>query len=172
MKLLLILFLFLFFFSFSFSQKVNDLIIKKINNYRKENGLLSLVYAPEAKLANDQMLNYIIETSTVPLDHSQRIPTSFAQTFETFIDRITYLYQYNYTYIGENLCSFDDLKTDEERANKVLLLWKNSPKHNALMLSPKYDGFCVGSKTSDKIIIDGITYDDSPTFYCVLTVYK
>lgn len=170
MKILLISFLFIF--SFSFSQKVNELIIKKINIYRKQNGVPELVYEPKAKLANDQMLNYMIETSTLPMDHSQKIVSSFPTTFETFIDRITYLYGYNYTYIGENLCSFNDLRTDEERANKVLELWKNSPKHNSLMLNPKYDGFCVGSKTSDKIIIDGVTYTDSPTFYCVLTVYK
>ena len=170
MKSLLIIFLFIF--SFSFGQKVNDLIIKKINLYRKQNGLSELKYTPDAELANKQMLNYMVETSTLPLDHSQKISSSFPQTFETFIERITYLYEYNYTYIGENLCSFNDLKTDEERANKVLELWKNSPKHNSLMLSPKYDGFCVGSKTSDKIIIDGVTYTDSPTFYCVLTVYK
>jgi len=170
MKILLITFLFIF--SFSFGQKVNELIIKKINLYRKQNGIPELVYESKAKLANDQMLNYMIETSTLPLDHSQRITSSFPTTFETFIDRITYLYQYNYTYIGENLCSFRDLKTDEERANKVLELWKNSPKHNELMLNPKYDGLCVGSKTSNKIIINGVTYDDGQIFYCVLTVYK
>jgi uncharacterized protein YkwD len=170
MKILLITFLFIF--SFSFGQKVNELIIKKINLYRKQNGIPELVYESKAKLANDQMLNYMIETSTLPLDHSQRITSSFPTTFQTFIERITYLYQYNYTYIGENLCSFIDLKTDEEKANKVLELWKNSPKHNELMLNPKYDGLCVGSKTSNKIIIDGVTYDDDRIFYCVLTVYK
>ena len=164
--------LFLFIFSFSFGQKVNELILKKINIYRKQNGIPELTYSPQAELANRQMLNYMVETSTVPLDHTQKIQSKFPKTFDTFIDRIAYLYQYNYNYVGENLCSFVDLKTDEERSNKVLELWKNSPKHNALMLSTNYDGVCVGSGISDKIIVDGIAYTNDDVFYCVLNVYK
>jgi len=170
MKTLLIFIFFIFFQGFG--QNVNDLIIKKVNQYRKENNLTPLKYSSEAKLANNQMLNYMIETSTMPLDHSQRISTSFGKTFDNFADRITYLYEYNYEYIGENLCTFDDKKTDEERANKVLEIWKKSPAHNALLLSVKYDGVCVGSKISNTIFYGNLYYENKPTFYCVLTMYK
>ena len=170
MKSLLILFL--FFFSFGLTQTLNELVIKKINNYRKEYGLPSLVYAPEAKLANDQMLNYMTQTCTVPLDHSQRIPTSFPVTFETFQERYEYLYKNTSCIaLGENICSFVDLKTDEERANKIIDLWKNSQSHNALLLTLRFTGICVSNKTTNKIIVDGITFNDKIR-YCVLTVYK
>ena len=170
MKTLSIFIFFLFFHGFG--QTVNDLIIKKVNQYRKEYNLTPLKYSSEAKLANSQMLTYMIETSTMPLDHSQKIPSSFGKTFDNFSDRITYLYGYDYEYIGENLCTFDDKKTDEERANKVLEIWKKSPAHNALLLSLKYDGVCVGSKISNTIYYGNLYYENTPTFYCVLTMYK
>jgi len=170
MKTILIFIFFIFFHSFG--QTVNDLIIKKINQYRKEYGLTPLKYSAEAKLANTQMLTYMVETSTMPFDHSQKLQSSFGQTFDNFTDRITYLYGYNYNYIGENLCTFDDKKTDEERANRVLEIWKNSPSHNALLLDTKYDGVCVGSKISNTIYYGDVFYQNNPTFYCVLTMYK
>lgn len=165
--------IFIFFIFFhSFGQTVNDLIIKKINQYRKEYGLTPLKYSSEAKLANTQMLTYMVETFTMPFDHSQKLQSSFGQTFDNFTDRITYLYGYNYNYIGENLCTFDDKKTDEERANRVLEIWKNSPSHNELLLDTKYDGVCVGSKVSNTIYYGNVLYRNNPTFYCVLTMYK
>lgn len=163
--------LFLFFFSFGLAQTLNELVIKKINNYRGEYGLPSLVYSPEAKLANDQMLNYMLETSTLPLDHSQKIPTSFPVTFQTFQERYKYLYNDERVSLGENLCSFIDLKTNEERANMIINLWKNSPSHNALMLSLNYVGICVGNGTTNKTIINDMVYNNK-TRYCVLTLYK
>jgi uncharacterized protein YkwD len=165
--------IFLFFIFFhSFGQTVNDLIIKKVNQYRKEYGLSPLKYSPQAKLANSQMLTYMVETSTMPFDHSQKLQSSFGKTFDNFTDRIVYLYGNNFNYIGENLCTFDDKKTDEERANRVLEIWKNSLPHNALLLSLKYDGVCVGSKVSNTIYYGDVFYQNNPTFYCVLTMYK
>jgi uncharacterized protein YkwD len=54
----------------------------------------------------------------------------------------------------------------------ALNVWKNSPPHNKLLLSSRYDGICVGSKTSDKITKGGITYINGEIFYCVLTMFK
>jgi uncharacterized protein YkwD len=153
------------------AQSLNQRIMNKINEYRILNGITPLVYEPKAKKANDQMLNYMIETATLPLDHAQRIPTSFPTTFENFIERITYLYEYKYEYIGENLCSYSDLTNDEDRADEALSLWKNSKSHNELLLNAKYTGFCVGNQVLDSIIINSITYH-SPTRYVVLTMYK
>lgn len=167
-----VVFLLLLSFSFVYGQTVNDLIIKKVNLYREQFGIQKLKYAPEAELANQQMLNYMIETSTMPTDHSQKIQSSFGKTFDNFVDRITYLYGYNYIYIGENLCTFDDKKTDEERANRVLEIWKSSPPHNSLLLDTKYDGICVGSKISNTVYYGSTFYQNNPTFYCVLTMYR
>jgi len=153
------------------AQTLNERVMKKINEYRTSFGISPLVYEPKAKKANEQMLNYKIETSTMPMDHSQRIPTSYPQTFETFADRIYYLYEYNYNYIGENLCTFGDLSTDEERANMIMTLWKNSIPHNELLLSLRYTGFYVDTRVSNTLIINGKTLG-GPTRYVVLTTYN
>ena len=159
------------FSSFIQAQTLNQRVMKKINEYRASYGITPLAYEPKAKKINDQMLNYMIETSTIPLDHSQRLPTSFPKTFETFTDRVNYLYDTNYTCIGENLCTFVDLKTDEERAEYIVALWKNSAPHNALLLSLRYTGMYVGNRLSNQIILDG-THFYNYIRYVVLNVYK
>ena len=167
-----LLFIFIFVFFPFFGQNVDQLIIKKVNEYRKENLLPPLCYSEKAKIANKQMLNYMVETSTIPLDHSQKIQTSNPKTFDNFIDRINYVYNFDYICVGENLCTFIKPSTDEECAIMVLNVWKNSPPHNKLLLSSQYDGICVGSKTSNKITQGGITYINGEIFYCVLTMFK
>ncbi len=159
------------FSSFIQAQTLNQRVMKKINEYRASYGITPLAYEPKAKKINDQMLNYMIETSTIPLDHSQRLPTSFPKTFETFTDRVNYLYDTNYICIGENLCTFVDLKTDEERAEYIVALWKNSAPHNALLLSLRYTGMYVGNRLSNQIILDG-THFYNYIRYVVLNVYK
>ena len=57
-----LLFIFISISFFFFSQTVDQLIIKKVNEYRKENQLPPLCYSEKAKIANKQMLNYMVET--------------------------------------------------------------------------------------------------------------
>ena len=159
------------FSSFIQAQTLNQRVMKKINEYRASYGITTLAYEPKAKKTNVQMLKYMIETSTIPLDHSQRLPTSFPKTFETFTDRVNYVNDSTYICIGENLCIFVDLKTDEERAEYIVELWKNSPPHNALLLSLRYTGMYVGNQLSNQIIIDDSYYYGSIR-YVVLTLYK
>lgn len=87
----------------SFSQNINELLYLKINNYRKELGLKKLVIENKAKIANDQQLKYMVETSTVPLDHTQTLKSSYGRTFNSFDDRVDFVLTEPYEYIGENL---------------------------------------------------------------------
>ena len=153
------------------AQTLNQRVMNKINEYRASYGITPFAFEPKAKKANDQMLNYMIETSTVPLDHTQRIPSSFPKTFESFDDRVNYIYDKKFICIGENICSFADLKTDEERAEKIVTLWKNSVSHNALLLSLRFTGMYVGNQLSNQLIVDNF-YFYEPIRYVVLTVYK
>ena len=50
-----LLFIFIFVFFPFFGQNVDQLIIKKVNEYRKENLLQPLCYSEKAKIANKQI---------------------------------------------------------------------------------------------------------------------
>jgi len=158
--------------SFSFTPNINDLLYQKINNYRLQNGLSPLVVSQNAKIVNDQQLKYMIETSTVPLDHSQLIETKYGHTFSTFQERINYVYNDSYIYFGENLIGMVYENTPEFIAEQIFQLWVQSPSHNELMLSVQPTGFFINYKISNKIIVDGILYDKYKIIYCVLTTMK
>ena len=92
----LIIFIFVSFIGFG--QSINDLIIQKVNKYRIQNHLKPLVVSDSARLLNTQQLTYMVETSTVPLDHTQKLKTSYQKTFNTFTDRVNYVYKFKYKY--------------------------------------------------------------------------
>ena len=92
--------IFFVFISFiGFGQSINTLLVQKINRYRIQNHLKPLVVSDSAKLLNNQQLNYMVETSTIPLDHTQQLKTSYPNTFITFNDRANYVYNYNFIYL-------------------------------------------------------------------------
>jgi hypothetical protein len=45
----------------------------------------------------------MVETSTVPLDHTQTLKSSFGRTFNSFDDRVNFVLTEPYEYVGENL---------------------------------------------------------------------
>lgn len=167
-----LLFIFLFISFFSFGQSINQLIIQKVNMYRTQNNLPTLVVSSDAKLLNDQQLEYMVKTSTVPLDHTQKIKTSYPKTFNTFNDRVNYVYKYKFIYLGENLYGGVYEGTPEQVAETIFKAWVNSPLHNKLMLSPFPIGMYINYQITNKMIVDGITYECCDFIYCVLTVYK
>ena len=158
--------------SFSFTPNINDLLYQKINNYRLQNGLSPLVVSQNAKIVNDQQLKYMIETSTVPLDHSQLIETKYGHTFSTFQERIDYVYKKPYLYVGENLVGMQYKNLDESVAEKIFQLWVESPKHNEIMLSTEPTGFFINYKVSNQMIIGNSVFDNIKVIYCVLTTFK
>ena len=150
--------IFFIFVSFvGFTQSINTLLFKKINNYRVENNLNPLVLSEEAKLLNSQQLDYMVETSTVPLDHTQKLKTSYPKTFNTFNDRVNYVYNEG---------------TPEQVAETIFKAWVNSPSHNKLMLNPLPSGMYVNYQITHRMIVDGVTYMCCDIIYCVLTIYK
>lgn len=167
-----LLFIFLFISFFSFGQSIDQLIIHKVNNYRTQNNLPTLVVSSDAKLLNDQQLDYMVQTSTVPLDHTQKIKTSYPKTFNTFNDRVNYVYKYNFVYLGENLYGGVYEGTPEQVAETIFSAWVNSPLHNKLMLDPTPSSLYINYQITNKMIVDGTTYECCDFIYCVLTVYK
>jgi uncharacterized protein YkwD len=156
----------------SFSQTINDLLYVKINKYRKENGVNELTICDKAKIANTQQLNYMVITSTVPIDHTQKIQTNFGKTFNSFDERIEFIYGLQYEYVGENLIGLEYEGTKNIMSEKIITLWKNSPGHNEVLLSDEPVCFYINSKISNKIIINGYEHLSNGFIYVVLTTFK
>jgi uncharacterized protein YkwD len=168
-----LIFILLFFISFnSLPQSISDCLYKKINHYRKTLGLNELYVDERAKVFNDQQLKYMIETSTVPLDHSQKIKTKYPKTFNTFLDRVNYVYKNKYEYVGENLVSLLYEGSDEYIANKIFNLWINSPTHKEIILSYEPEGFYINFGISTKLKTPTTEITGVKIIYCVLTTYK
>ncbi len=167
-----LLFIFLFISFLSLGQSINQLITQKVNKYRSQNNLSPLIVSKNAKLLNDQQLGYMVQTSTVPLDHTQKLKTNYPKTFNTFDDRVNYVYNHNFVYLGENLYGgvYDD--TPEQVAESIFRAWVNSPTHNKVLLDPNPTSIYVNFEITQKMIVDNITYDCCDFIYCVLTVYK
>ena len=156
----------------SFGQNINELLYLKINNYRKKHDLKTLVVEKNAKVANDQQLNYMFETSTVPLDHTQLLKSSYVSTFNSFEDRVHFVCAESFEYIGENLIGIIYENSIEITAEQIFQYWVKSPTHNQLMLSTEPTGFYINYKISNKIIVDGVTFDKYKIIYCVLTTFR
>lgn len=172
MKTFLLTFVLFFFVTIGLSQSINDHLYKKINDYRKSLGVHELFVDNRAKVFNDQQLNYMIQTSTVPLDHTQKIKTKYPKTFNTFVDRVNYIYKDDYEFVGENLISIFYEGNDEEIAEKIFNLWLASPSHNLGMISKKPVGFYINYRVSNKLITPSTEIDGAKILYCVLTTYK
>ena len=166
----LIIFIFVSFIGFG--QSINDLIIQKVNKYRIQNHLKPLVVSDSARLLNTQQLTYMVETSTVPLDHTQKIKTSYQKTFNTFTDRVNYVYKFKYKYVGENLYGAVYEGTEEQVAETIFKSWVKSPLHNAVLLDPNPTGIYVDYQITQRMVVNGIVYACCDFIYCVLTIYK
>jgi uncharacterized protein YkwD len=165
-----LLFLFIFISFIGFSQSLNTLIIQKVNRYRVQNHLKPLVVSDSAKILNVQQLNYMVETSTVPLDHTQKIKTVYPKTFNDFKDRVNYIYNNQYKYIGENLYGSVYEGDNDEVAETIFKSWVNSPSHNKLLLDPYFTGIFVNYVIDDEFIIGNNVYTGDNYIFCVLTV--
>ncbi len=164
------IFLFLFFSFFTFGQSINDLIIQKVNKYRVQNKLVPYKVNEKAKPLNEQQLSYMSSTNTVPLDHSQKIKTSYPKTFNNFDERVNYVNRTGFNFFGENLYGAVYQGTVEQVASEIFNAWVNSPSHNKLLLDPYFTGIFVNYVIDDEFIIGSNVYTGDNYIFCVLTV--
>lgn len=165
--LFFILFLFLSVFSFS-QTKLDSLILVEVNNYRLKNNLSQLVIDKRLKPLVVQHLKYMVETNTLPLDHSQKLNTKYQKKFNNFTERCDYILKEDYTYVGE-VCVVAIEESDlNNMAKKIVTLWINSPSHNEALLKSYIEGVYVNTSKSNMYITNnGDVFKDS-YIYCTL----
>ena len=117
-----------------FSQTELDYtILKKLNEYRKENGLITLVWSNKAFKASEHHSKYMNEKGK--LTHHEDSPTPSLNSR---------MWQYGITnyVIGGEICCLActyEITSIDSIAIIILDSWKNSKGHNEIMLNPKYE---------------------------------
>ena len=117
-----------------FSQTELDYtILKKLNEYRKENGLNTLVWSDKAFKASEHHSKYMDEKGK--LTHHEDSPTPSLNSR---------MWQYgitNYVIGGEICCLACTYEVTSIDSVAIIILdaWKNSKGHNEIMLNPKYE---------------------------------
>lgn len=117
-----------------FSQTELDYtILKKLNEYRKENGLNTLVWSDKAFKASEHHSKYMDEKRE--LTHNEDSPTP------TIKCRTTHYGITNNVISGEICCLAYTYGTTSIDSVAIIILdaWKNSKGHNEIMLNPKYE---------------------------------
>lgn len=116
-----------------------------INEYRIANGLDALTFDAKIASAASIRAQEVIESASHTRPDGSR--------FNTALDEAGV----NYNIAGENIATTaNKIHDGKEAANRLFTQWKNSPEHNAAMLSRSYSSFAVGL-TSDKNGIYGVT---------------
>lgn len=117
-----------------FSQTELDYtILKKLNEYRKENGLNTLVWSDKAFKASEHHSKYMDEKRE--LTHNEDSPTP------TIKCRTTHYGITNNVISGEICCLAYTYGATPIDSVAIIILdaWKNSKGHNEIMLNPKYE---------------------------------
>lgn len=130
-------------YEFTFDGDAEAYILKRLNDYREENGLEPLELRADltqsAKYKSLAMLQY---------DYfSHDNPNLDGKPFDYLIWEVLNL---SYTSIGENLAFFgDSSQMSQIEAEELFLGWKNSPAHNEQMLNPYHRYVGIGIVRSD-----------------------
>ena len=146
----------------AFSQTYLDyLLFNKCNEYRRQNGLVEWKWSDKAFKPAEHHSDYQVKVGE--MGHRENTVTPKPTS------RLDY-YKINWIYSGENVAVVESTNlTNEEVAERILYLWKNSPPHKKLLLNP--DDAEVGA-ISCKI---GRNYKWSKNEYdwifCTLTVF-
>lgn len=114
-----------------FSQtKLDKLVFKKVNEYRKQKGLPELLWDETVYKASDHHLKYLLKNSISTHFENTDTPTSCLRLKKYGVDpQIS----------GENIAVVSFFKMDEELiAIDIINGWKNSPGHNENLLSSEY----------------------------------
>ena len=111
-----------------FSQtKLDKLVFKKINEYRKQKGLHEFLWDEKAYKASDYHLKYLLKNSILSHSENNNTPTPYLRLKK---------YGANPSFSGENanVVSFSEMN-EELIAIDIVNGWKGSPGHNKTMLS-------------------------------------
>ena len=125
-------------YEFTFDGDAEAYILKRLNDYREENGLKPLELRADltqsAKYKSLAMLQY---------DYfSHDNPNLGGKPFDYLIWDVLKL---SYTSIGENLAFFgNSSQISQIEAEELFLGWKNSPAHNEQMLNPYHQYVGIG----------------------------
>ena len=125
-------------YEFTFDVDAEAYILKRLNDYREENGLKPLELRADltqsAKYKSLAMLQY---------DYfSHDNPNLGGKPFDYLIWDVLKL---SYTSIGENLAFFgNSSQISQIEAEELFLGWKNSPAHNEQMLNPYHQYVGIG----------------------------
>jgi uncharacterized protein YkwD len=131
-------------YEFTFDGDAEAYILKRLNDYREENGLKPLELREDltqsAKYKSLAMLQY---------DYfSHDNPNLGGRPFDYLIWEVLKL---SYTSIGENLAFFgNSSQISQIEAEELFLGWKNSPAHNEQMLNPYHQYVGIGIVRSDQ----------------------
>ena len=120
--------LFMMFVLNMFSQtKLDKLVFKKINEYRKQKGLHEFLWDEKAYKASDYHLKYLLKNSILSHSENNNTPTPYLRLKK---------YGANPSFSGENaiVVSFSEMN-EELIATDIVNGWKGSPGHNENMLS-------------------------------------
>jgi len=125
-------------YEFTFDSDAEAYILKRLNDYREENGLKPLELRADltqsAKYKSLAMLQY---------DYfSHDNPNLSGKSFDYLIWDVLKL---SYTSIGENLAFVgNSSQMNQIEAEELFLGWKNSPAHNEQMLNPYHQYVGIG----------------------------
>ena len=148
--------------------KLDSLVMVEVNLYRSSKGLGILTVNKVLKPLVDQHLKYMVETTTVPLDHSQLLTTKYPKKFKNFTERCDYILKKDFIYVGE-LCVATLVDGDlEYMAKKIVRLWISSPTHHEALLKGYIQGFYVKTSKSNKLTVNGSSVFEGDYIYCTL----
>jgi uncharacterized protein YkwD len=140
----------------------------EVNNYRVKNNLSLLVIDKRLKPLVTQHLNYMVESHTLPLDHSQKLNTKYPKKFNDFTERCDYILKEDYTYVGE-VCVVAIEESDLNiLAKKIVTLWINSPSHNEALLKSYIKGAYVKTSKSNMYVTNNGDVFKDKYIYCTL----
>ena len=131
-------------YEFTFDGDAEAYILKRLNDYREENGLKPLELRADltqsAKYKSLAMLQYDY------FSHDNQ--NLGGKPFDYLIWEVLEL---SYTSIGENLAFFgDSSQMNQIEAEELFQGWKNSPAHNEQMLNPYHHYVGIGIVRADQ----------------------
>ena len=131
-------------YDFGFDSEAETYLLKRLNDYRTENGLNPLEFRQDlsesARYKSLAMLQY---------DYfSHDNPNLGGKPFDYLMWDVLDL---SYTSVGENLAFIGNSSPDMKiEAEELFQGWKNSPSHNEQMLNPYHKYIGIGVIRSDK----------------------
>ena len=132
---------------FSFSQsKLDSLVISKINNYRDSLNINKFEFDKVSFKAANLQSTFLAEANRSRDEKSFVVGHSNTKTGQrTSTDRYSVSGGKKYNHLGENVVFFtfninknDSIKSLDKLTEQAVKLWKKSPKHHKLMISPDF----------------------------------